>query len=734
MAVETRRIDQLDPYLTVDTSKATQDLYEVSKNTGTAGSPLYEAGGSRKITAEKLKESLNIKDYVVRDFVVKNSGDTIEEDKVNAIIVTADTSFTLPTASTSNYGKPIVIANRSNYTVTINGIVNASSGSIKLTNFNEVSEFTCLFDGVSTYGWWLLADAITDKICSNSVVLSASTYLAKHNDSINANAQSVGSNIDITIPTAGIFGRLIYVYYPSGSPSAFVVNLIGGFSATLAQLDYFLIRDNGSYWEAISTSQNVATTPDLDAVTTEGNTTTNDITVGSVTASNASDSTLAFIDSAKKLVSALGTTFGTWLNGLTAKSTVVDADVITTLDSVSSFEAKKTTLAQFWTNYLLAKVQALGYALSTDVTTVDWNTNANYTITNTTAKYLVVQQTGTFTAPRTITLSTLPAGSTLVIQGGASITATNTVSIGSFVNGVSSYANALTLAFQSLTLYSLGGGFYTTNKPQFSETTTALSTSKYLRSSAGIGLNTVSSFTPSWATGASAGDLNWQNVASAILARSAGGDTIPFMAFAPFTGWQNYRPTTLQYFNGQNIASGNKPTEYGSGSGSIGFVQYWSRSYIVRCYGESTDNYLEVLIYVNGSGVPSIVRVLQESSVFSITLSGGTLQFAGGNAYVCFEQVPQQTTTNLRGIYNWVYQQGGTDVRFQGNLALGSSTINARSQLHLQATNKGFLPNVLTTAQRDAVSWVAGDAGMIIYNSTTNKHQGWNGTTWNDMY
>lgn len=40
----------------------------------------------------------------------------------------------------------------------------------------------------------------------------------------------------------------------------------------------------------------------------------------------------------------------------------------------------------------------------------------------------------------------------------------------------------------------------------------------------------------------------------------------------------------------------------------------------------------------------------------------------------------------------------------------------------------------MTTTQRDAVTWVAGDEGMIIFNTTTKKHQGWDGTTWNDFY
>lgn len=396
-----KKIDQLDVYDDVNTDKSRKNLFEVSKNTGTYSSPFYDTDGSRKITQEQLREELNIKEYLVRDFVVIGSGGTILEDKVNAIVVSADESFTLPTASSSNYGKSIVIANRSTYTVTINGIVNGST--IKLTNFNEVIQLSCLFDGTSTYGWWLISDAITDKICTSAVTLASNTHTAKHNENIKADARSIGSDVNITIPTASIEGRLIYVYYPSGSPSSYVVNLIGGFSATLEQLDYFLIRDNGSYWEAISKSQNVSTTPSLDEVTDVGNTTQNSIEVGglvvdmpsgsgaatSITKGGAGEALTvsktsgsgnvasftggvtsiqeaeitsatanrpAFFDSAKKLVIATGALLGTWFQTLNAKSTPIGADTIVVNDSAASFEAKKTTLTELWTNYLRAFV------------------------------------------------------------------------------------------------------------------------------------------------------------------------------------------------------------------------------------------------------------------------------------------------------------------------------------------------------------------------------------------
>ena len=65
-----------------------------------------------------------------------------------------------------------------------------------------------------------------------------------------------------------------------------------------------------------------------------------------------------------------------------------------------------------------------------DYIDLTWSTDANYTIVAT--QSTIVQQTGTLTAARTITLpaaNALPAGSEVIVQVGASATATNTVSI-----------------------------------------------------------------------------------------------------------------------------------------------------------------------------------------------------------------------------------------------------------------------------------------------------------------
>ena len=73
-----------------------------------------------------------------------------------------------------------------------------------------------------------------------------------------------------------------------------------------------------------------------------------------------------------------------------------------------------------------------------------------------------------------------------------------------------------------------------------------------------------------------------------------------------------------------------------------------------------------------------------------------------------------------------------TITALRGNTLIGTTTDVASSKLTVESTTQGFLPPRMTTAQRDLISSPA--AGLIIYNTSTNKHQGYNGSTWNDFY
>ena len=68
-----------------------------------------------------------------------------------------------------------------------------------------------------------------------------------------------------------------------------------------------------------------------------------------------------------------------------------------------------------------------------------------------------------------------------------------------------------------------------------------------------------------------------------------------------------------------------------------------------------------------------------------------------------------------------------------GRVILGGNAgaLSASSALQVDSTTACFVPPRMTTVQRDAIVAKAGDT---IYNTTTNKHQGYNGATWNDFY
>ncbi|WP_449401340.1 hypothetical protein [Chryseobacterium wanjuense] len=63
-----------------------------------------------------------------------------------------------------------------------------------------------------------------------------------------------------------------------------------------------------------------------------------------------------------------------------------------------------------------------------------------------------------------------------------------------------------------------------------------------------------------------------------------------------------------------------------------------------------------------------------------------------------------------------------------GNVGIGTASPTSSAILDLTATDKGFLPPRLTTAQRDAINPKV--AGLVIYNTNNNCMEFWNSSTW----
>lgn len=105
----------------------------------------------------------------------------------------------------------------------------------------------------------------------------------------------------------------------------------------------------------------------------------------------------------------------------------------------------------------------------------------------------------------------------------------------------------------------------------------------------------------------------------------------------------------------------------------------------------------------------AIIRGYVEGAVSSGNISGGVSIFT------------RNTTTSA-----------GSSERMRidnvGNVGIGG-TADADAILDLQSTNKGFLPPRMTTTQRNAIAAPI-PAGLMVYNTTTNKLNFYNGAAW----
>ena len=138
----------------------------------------------------------------------------------------------------------------------------------------------------------------------------------------------------------------------------------------------------------------------------------------------------------------------------------------------------------------------------------------------------------------------------------------------------------------------------------------------------------------------------------------------------------------------------------------------------------SSNNGLNISV----SGTNSIVNYGLDISVTANTTGQATaIRTTSGN--ILFNSSYGNYDFVVRGLTSsnhLIFGKASTN-----NVGIGTFLPNPVAKLDVESTTSGFLPPRMTTAQRDAISAVA---GLVVYNTTTNKHQGFNGTTWNDFY
>lgn len=305
-----KKIGDLNAYGSINTDTSRRSRLEIDRNSGTYASPVYGVDDSCKITLEELKEALFIKEINSYNQVTTGSP-TFDKQSYNGIANAG--TYTLPTSIGSYEVLAIILESEIN--VTVNGL---GTGIPDLV-FTKQNETAYLID--TTYGWYPLA--VNKEVNSSAFEL----LVNKENTTLDTSSTKYPTN------------NLVKTY----------VDNLG--NTLTSGLDTKLTKANN-----LSDLTNTSQARDnllLGA--------TNDVTHNSITLSNTTVSTLPFIDSAKKIISATGALLGTWFQTLTAKSTPVDADTFIVNDSASSFESKKTTLLQLWSNYLLSKVESLDY-------------------------------------------------------------------------------------------------------------------------------------------------------------------------------------------------------------------------------------------------------------------------------------------------------------------------------------------------------------------------------------
>lgn len=161
----------------------------------------------------------------------------------------------------------------------------------------------------------------------------------------------------------------------------------------------------------------------------------------------------------------------------------------------------------------------------------------------------------------------------------------------------------------------------------------------------------------------------------------------------------------------------------------------------VRTSGGTSSNWMTLDLdgfYYHGSAATQSATGLRiKESLSSWVAAYNAIKFetshyvsSGTGTHVNLNIVPiyNFTSTYSGNVYGLLYNPiltsmtGVTHIAAafaSGNVVIGASTGNANAILDVQSTTKAFMPPRMTTTQRDAIP--SPTAGMVIYNTTTNK-------------
>ena len=131
----------------------------------------------------------------------------------------------------------------------------------------------------------------------------------------------------------------------------------------------------------------------------------------------------------------------------------------------------------------------------------------------------------------------------------------------------------------------------------------------------------------------------------------------------------------------------------------------------------------------------SINRVTSyATSSYEFSHVENSLKFLTAKVYENTDKISKSYTENQR--YYGVNRFNRTVITpgITGNAATVTNGVYTTGDQTIAGTktfSNAIISASYTTTQRDALTGVA---GMVIFNTTVNKHQGYNGSSWNDFY
>jgi hypothetical protein len=141
------------------------------------------------------------------------------------------------------------------------------------------------------------------------------------------------------------------------------------------------------------------------------------------------------------------------------------------------------------------------------------------------------------------------------------------------------------------------------------------------------------------------------------------------------------------------------------------------------------------ITFVDGSGSTNgdYVRFFSTNTIGNITSGTANLllvnptinQTTGAGTIIGYRFNPTNTAL-VSSVYSF-YADSGT-AYFGSNVGIGTTSPNASALLDVSSTTKGFLPPRMTNAQMVAIATPA--AGLVVYDTTNNKLNVYDGTNW----